>query len=124
MMSGLFLGYIWRKTEYIVGTQETVYKCRTIRRKVEYIAYDPLCVDYINIGYTEYILKDDRTSVAVARHFGAAALPADQVPTRGREFVPRRIYTPADFERHGYTQGCRGCAWVETKMGPRVPHTE
>ena len=39
--------------------------------------------------------------------------------------MPRRIYTrPADFKRHGYTQGCRGCAWIETKIGPRVPQTE
>ena len=33
MMSGTFLGYIWQPTEYIVGTEEAVYKCRTIRRK-------------------------------------------------------------------------------------------
>ena len=91
----------------------------------EDIAYDPVCVDFVKIGYNEYILKDARTSVAVARHPGLAAGPTDQVPTRGREFVPRRICTrPADFERPGYTQGCRGCAWVETKIGPTLPHTE
>ena len=108
-----------------VGTKDAAYKCRTIRRKTEDLAYDPKCVDSIKIGYNEYILKDARTSVAVTRHPGPAGGPIDPVPTRGKEFVPRRIYTrPADFERHVYTQGCRGCAWVETKIGPRVPHTE
>ena len=111
MMSGTFFRYIWRSTECIVGTKDAAYKCRTIRRKTEDLAYDPKCVDSIKIEYNEYILKDARTSVVATRHPGPAEGPIDPVPTRGREFVPRLIYTrPADFGRHEYTQGCRGCA--------------
>ena len=33
MMSGTFLGYIWKTKENIVGTQDAVYKSRTIRRR-------------------------------------------------------------------------------------------
>ena len=40
-MTGIFLGYIWRTTECIEGTEDAVYKCRTIRRKTEDLAYDP-----------------------------------------------------------------------------------
>ena len=44
---------------------------------------------------------------------------------RGREFVPRRIYIkPADFERHGFTEGCRGGTWLTNKFGPRVNHND
>ena len=47
------------------------------------------------------------------------------VPTRGREFVPRRIYTkPGDFGKNGYTEGCRGCTWLVNKLGPRVNHND
>ena len=44
LMTGVFLGYIWRSTEYIVGTAEGIYKCRTIRRKNVESSYDPSCV--------------------------------------------------------------------------------
>ena len=97
MMSGTFLGYIWRTIEYTVGTEDAVYKCRTIRRKIEDLAYDPKCVDSIKTGYNEYILKDARTSVVATRHPGPAEGSIDPVPTRGREFAPWRIYAkPAD----------------------------
>ena len=44
---------------------------------------------------------------------------------RWREFVPRRIYIkPADFDRHGFTEGCRGCTWLTHKLGPRVNHSD
>ena len=47
------------------------------------------------------------------------------MPMRGREFVPRRIYTkPADYITHGYTQGCRGCTWIQNQIGPRAGHSE
>ena len=32
---GIFLGYVWRSTEYGVGTKDCVYKCRTVRRRAE-----------------------------------------------------------------------------------------
>ena len=39
--------------------------------------------------------------------------------------MPRRIYiTPADFERHGFTEGCRGCTTLTNKLGPRVNHID
>ena len=47
------------------------------------------------------------------------------MPTRGREFVPRRIYIePGDFEKNGCTEGCRGCTWLVNKLGPRVHHSD
>ena len=57
-MTGIILGYIGRTIEYIVGTEDAVYKCRTIRRKTEDSAYDPTCVDFLKISYNEYVLRD------------------------------------------------------------------
>ena len=47
------------------------------------------------------------------------------MPMRGREFAPRRIYIKsADFDRHGFTEGCRGCTWLTNKLSPRVNHSD
>ena len=79
-----------------MGMQDAVYNCRTIRRKTDDIAYDPTCVDSIK---TDDIAS--RTPEHLPQSLDIQGGPIDPVPTRGREFVPRRIYTrPADFERH------------------------
>ena len=92
VMNGIFLGYEWRSTEYIVGTADGIFKCRTVRRKAEEIAYDVNCFDFLKIPYDDYVLKGAKTTSTVT--FGARS-PAepDPVPVRGREFIPRRIYT-------------------------------
>jgi hypothetical protein len=38
---GVFLGYEWRTTDYIIGTVDGIFKCRTVRPRAEQIAYDP-----------------------------------------------------------------------------------
>ena len=38
---GIFLGYTWRSTEYIIGTADGNNKCRTVRRRPEETSYDP-----------------------------------------------------------------------------------
>ena len=38
---GIFLGVIWRTTEYLIGTEEGIFKCRTMKQKVAGNAYDP-----------------------------------------------------------------------------------
>ena len=89
LMTGVFLGYIWRSTEYIVGTSEGVYKCRTIRRKNVGSAYDPSCVEYLKATYNDYVLKDAKSSVVATRFPGNKV--AEEIPMRGRDFIPRRV---------------------------------
>ena len=87
-MTGVFRGYIRRTTEYIVGTDEAVCKCRTIRRKTEDFAYDPTCVDYRKISYNEYVFKDARSSPIATRAHVAGGQADAPVAMCGREFVP------------------------------------
>ena len=123
VMQGVFLGYEWRTTEYIIGTVDGIFKCRTVRRRAEQIAYDPECMNYINVSYDDYTLEGARTTPIVK--FAPAGGEVGPVPTRGREHVPRRKYTkPADFMKHGYTEGCRGCTWLQNQLGPRTNHSE
>ena len=125
VMKGVLLGYVWRSTEYIVGTKDGVFRCRTVRRRAEEVAYDPECVDFLKISYNEYVLKGAKTAPLIA--FPRSGVPEDPapIPMRGREFVPRRVYLRnADYEKHGHTQGCKGCIWVQNQIGTRYPHSD
>ena len=80
----------------MIGTKEGVYRCRTVKRRAEELSYDPNCTDYLNIKYDEYILKGAKTRqhVSMPRN-----IESQEIPTRGREFVPRRLYMmPKDYE--------------------------
>ena len=121
---GIFLGYIWRTTEYLIGTKDTVYQCRTVKRRADEVAYDPECVNYINIHYDEFVLKGAKSTANVSVPAPVAAGGEDQT-LRGRDFIPRRPYLrPADFHKFGFTQGCAGCVWSQNGLGPRRNHTD
>ena len=122
---GVLLGYDRRSTEYIIGTGDGVYKCRTVRRRAKENSCDAELIDAIKMSYDEYILEGAKTTPAVTFARPAAVEPEPPVPMRGRDFVPRRLYTKAsDYIAHGYTQGCRGCEWLQNKLGTRTGHTE
>ena len=96
VIQGVLLGYEWRTTEYTIGTVDGIFKCRTVRRRAEQIAYDPECMNCINASYDDYTLEGARTTPIVK--FAPAGGEVGPVPTRGREHVPRRMYTkPAGF---------------------------
>ena len=119
---GVFLGYVWRSTEYLIGTPDGVFRCRTIKRRAQEVSYDPSCFEFLNVKYDEYILKGARTKLHVTEPVG---VDQSDIPTRGKDFVPRRAYIlPKHYDTHGFTQGCRGCTWMQNKIGPRPGHTE
>ena len=125
VQQGIFLGYAWRSTECLVGTRDGIYKCRTIKRRPAETAYDPNCAEYLVTMYDDYVMKGAKTSVAAGAPRPGIPEGVAPTPTRGREFVPRRVYIkPADFEKHGHTEGCRGCEWLTNKLGPRVNHND
>ena len=77
-------------------------------------------MNYINVSYDDYTLEGARTTPIVK--FAPAGGEVGPVP---REHVPRRMYTkPADRLKHGYTEGCRGCTWLQNQLGPRTNHSE
>ena len=75
--------------------------------------------------YDDYVMKGAKTAPAAGLSRPGAHGQIGPVPTHGSEFVPRRIYIkPGDLEMRGYTDGCRGCAWLVNKLGPRVNHND
>ena len=65
VMKGVLLGYEWRTTEYVIGTVGGIFKCRTVRRHTEEIAYDPECMDCIKVSYDDYTIEGARTTSIV-----------------------------------------------------------
>ena len=57
VMKGIFLGYEWRTTEYLVGTGEGIFKRRTVLRRADFVGCDPDCVDFLKIAYDECVPK-------------------------------------------------------------------
>ena len=87
-----------------------------MRRRAEEIAYGPECMDYIKVSYDDDTLEGARTTPIVK--FAQRGGEIGPVPLRGREHVPRRMYAkPADFLKHGYTEGCKGCTWLQNQLG-------
>ena len=61
----------------------------------------PKCVDYIKITYDDYVLKGARSSPIVTFPVPGVAEANAEVPTRGKDIVPRGMYLrPADFDKH------------------------
>ena len=124
---GVFLGVIWRTTEFIIGTADGVFKCRTIKQRVAENAYDPKCLEYIKVSYADYVLSGAKSQGARVRYADLAVEPPAREPAvrSGNEFVPRRIYLkPADFDKFGFTEGCPGCTWLQNRIGARRNHND
>ena len=74
----------------------------------------------------EYVQKGAKTSfedVRSHRHVVKGHAPVPVAP--GRAFVPRRTRLgQQDFDDFGYTQGCRGCEYLQTGIGQRQNHSD
>ena len=92
---GIFLGYAWRSTEYLIGTKEGIYQCRTVKRRSDEVAYDAEFTNYIQTRYDDFVLKGAKTHVMIAFPSPAGGDEMANAPLRGREFVPRRVYMRA-----------------------------
>ena len=117
---GIFMGIDPRSSEYIVQNKDGIFKCRTARRLTRDKAFSIETMDMAKWGISEYVNKGARTSAEarIGEHLADGA-------AGGRTFAPRRVrLEPADFQKHGFTVGCRGCAWMEDKVGARVAHSE
>jgi hypothetical protein len=124
---GIFLGVIWRTTEFIIGTPEGIFKCQTVKQRPEESCYDPACVDYITTTYNDYVLTGAKSKGAKLRFADPSVdvAPSGPVARSGNEWAPRRIYLKEDdFKKYGYTVGCMGCTWMQTGLGAKRGHSE
>ena len=124
---GLFLGVIWKTTEFIIGTPEGIFKCQTVKQRPEESCYDPACIDDMITTYNDYVLSGAKSKGAKLRFAdpSVGVVPSTPVARAGNEWAPRRIYLKQpDFEKHGYTVECMGCRWMQTGLGAKRGHGE
>ena len=124
--TGVFLGYVWNSTEYIVGTKEAIFKCRTIRRLPDEQAYDVKVLEVVTIPYVEYVSSGATSTHIGVRFTDQPDINIDTAPTpaKGGNEGPRRTrLLQADFLKHGYTVECPGCQCIEEGLGDRRGHT-
>ena len=96
-----------------------------MRRRADKDAFDARLTDAVTVRYEDFILKGAKTTVRIRmpKQDGGDARTAE--PVRGSEVVPRRVYLmPRDLIKYGYTQGCPGCTFAQTGIGPKRNHGE
>ena len=117
--TGYFVGIISRNTAYLVATEDGIVACFTVRRVPDTEAYDKDCKEVIFVKYTDYVRGGPRTLPIAVHVPGAIARHPD--PSRiPNTYVPRAAYLrPKDFDKFGFTDGCRGCEFLATGIGKR-----
>jgi hypothetical protein len=120
---GIYLGVLQSSNELLVATDAGVVKVRTIKRLPDDQRWDAEAV--LAIKGTPWAPVDGATTapVPVAVHFpvyeGNLPPPVDRDPAVQ---VRAMRLQKADFEAHGYSDGCRGCVAVR-RSAQGIPHT-
>ena len=89
---GVFLGYAWRSTEYLVAVGDNIYQCHTIKRRADEICYDWKLFDGIAVRFEDFILKGAKSVVHVNVPKTSGGDRQRDIPTKSAEIIPRRIY--------------------------------
>ena len=128
LKDGIFLGIREANDEMFIGTELGVVRTNTIYRRPE-----------IERWNGEFMLKITGVPWKPIPSLPSASEPAIAIPVledEGREvkdqqaavpkqIIPRKIYLRVtDFDKHGFTPGCRGCESIITKAKYRINHSD
>ena len=117
---GMFVGIETRSSEYLFVNETGIYKGRSMKRLPRDKAFRVECLEEVKITINGYIDTGARTSVECRQ----GELAKEGV-AGGRTFAPRRArWLPSDFQKHGFTENCRGCIHLQDGVGPRMGHNE
>ena len=109
-----------------MGTKEEVIRAWTIRRLPEGERWDVEAIAEMQGAPSRpsTAMPGLHIPIAVNIEEGASAGAPVETTQRQEEKKARRLYLKAaDFDTHGYTGGCDGCARLQAGMDPK-PHTE
>ena len=124
LSTGYCVGINGKTTEYLVVTADGVFSCATIRRLPDEEAYDPECINMINITYREYVLGGASSS-QVGVQLGETHIKNAETYPITAQMVPRRARVkPEDLKELGYTIGCPGCDQLQIGGSIRKSHTK
>ena len=79
-------------TEYLVASKGVVYKCRTVRRRADDVAFSVAMADGLNVRFEDDTSKGVKTMMHVSFPKAAGGDVPAQILTRGPGILPRRVY--------------------------------
>ena len=85
--TGYFLGINPGTTEYIIGNDDGVFSCATIRRLPDENAFDPAIIDDIKVRYHEYVMEGASSTPVMIR---PASMSTSRPDPEALPRVPRR----------------------------------
>ena len=123
--TGIFVGVDPRTSEALIISGDGLFKCRTVRRVTREEAFNSRWIEEAVTTIDEYVEKGAKTSfedVRVHRHVVETRAPVTE--EANKDYAPRRArLDKKDFNRHGFTENCRGCEFLQTGIGVRQGHS-
>ena len=80
--TGYFLGINPGTTEYVIGKDDGVFSCATIRRLPDDDAFDPAITDDINVRYKDYVIEGASSTPVMIRPASIGTSPCVLIPLR------------------------------------------
>ena len=124
---GVWLGHARGSSEALVGTAEGVVRAWTIRRLPEAERWDAESITEMQGTPAQPNPTAPGLHIPIAINIdqgGNSSGAPVETAQRKEEQTARRVYLKqTDFEQHGYSGDCEGCARLQAGMGPR-PHSE
>jgi hypothetical protein len=120
---GIYLGVLQASNEILVATADGVVKVRTIKILPEYRRRDADSV--LGVKGTPWAAIDGATSAPVPVAIHMPIFAGNMPPAVDHDPAPQlrvmRIMN-ADYDEHGYREGCRGCSAMR-RSAQAIPHT-
>ena len=119
---GIFVGVICRTQEMILMTKDGLFKTINVKRQTEENQYDKECLEWAKTKIDDFVDKGAQSRPRV--RLGDEIREGMEIRTRP-DFAPRRLRLDrADFEKHGFTEGCPACIRMQIGLGARRVHSE
>ena len=123
---GIYLGTLTRTGETVIGTSEGVTRARTVRRLPADKRWSAKALDELKGTPWAPAGDDEEAPIGIRVELPGAGGAARPMPMNPE--VPlqaRRVYLKkGDFEQHGVTKGCAGCAALRRGEKKAVNHSE
>ena len=114
------IGVGCRSNEYLLINTSGLYKCRSMKRMSRDKAFNGESQKGATFGLEVHIKHSSRTTFEP--HQGELTQARED---GGKIFIPRRTKSILEnFVKAGFTDGCKGCAWLPDRVGGRVGHSE
>ena len=118
MKEGTFVGVLENSEEYVIMTSTGAVKARTIRRQIPERRWNKEAI--LKMKGTAWAPRDGEKEEPVPAAVRSEERPMGTEETSKPEVVERRrvMLEKTDFDLHGYSERCTGCANMQRGRHP------